>query len=83
MCRQLFCLLAIASITAPANAAPRGLPNGESAALKAVFVSLSEDVAAKISGNIESRCRAVKFVQTEMASPNAKHSTSGATGRDW
>lgn len=83
MCRQLFCLLAIAGITAPGNAAPRDLPNGESAAIKAVFVSLSEDVAAKISGNIESRCRAVKFVQTEMASPNAKHSTSGATGRDW
>jgi len=74
--------LAIASITAPAGAAPRGLSNGESAALRAVFVSLSEDVAAKVSDNIESRCRAVKFVQTEMVNPNAKPSTSGTTGKD-
>ena len=74
--------MAIASITAPADAAPRGLSQSESAKLKAVFVSLSEDVAAKISGNIESRCRSVEFVQTEIVNPNAKQSTPRAAVSD-
>ena len=74
--------MAVAGIIWPVSAAPAAPSKGEIARLRAVFVSLSEDVAARITGTIEGKCRAVKFVQTEMVGAKAKDRTSRPAGRD-
>lgn len=87
MCRRVLCLMAIAGISCSATAVRAGSSKGEKAKVKAVFASLPEDVAAKISRHIKGRCQAVEFVQTEFVqpenvSPNTQPSAPGAAGRN-
>ena len=82
MSRRLLCLMTIAAVLWPASAAPAAPSKSATVRLRAVFVSLSEDVADKITRTMEGKCRAVKFVQTEMVGAGAKGKTSGPTKGD-
>jgi hypothetical protein len=65
------CLIVAASVAWPAGAADGEPVKAETARLKAVFVSIPANAAAKIRSVLQEKCPTIEFVQTEIAPPVA------------
>lgn len=78
MWKPVLCLMMIAVSACPAGAAGADQSKRENAQLKAVFVSVPTETAAKILRDIQSRCPAIEFVQTEIVAAPTTPPASGA-----
>lgn len=82
MWKPVLCLLVVACSACPACAVEAAPVKGQKAQLKAVFVSVPAATAARIVRDLERRCRAIEFVQTEIVSEPGQPAASSASRRE-